>query len=436
MQAPRANTRASGISEDCLYANIWTPANQAGGKLPVIVWVYGGGMTGGSGPQTSFDGEAFAKKGMVLVTFNYRVGAFGFLAHPLLTNESPEKASGNYALMDQLAALRWVKTNIAALCGDPGRVTLAGESAGASCISAILTSPLAKGLFQRAILESPGAMRPLSSLAHAEKAGEIAGNDLAAMRGLSSKDVLALNERLTPAVRSLTKARALGPIVDGWVVKLGERKAYAEKRIETVPLLIGGNTDEGANFVRSWPIKTVEDFRGLARDNFGPEADKVVSVYGVRTDADVPYALKYLFADTQFNYGVRGVARAMSQLQPKTFRYHFSRRPNDRREDPVHASEIVYVFGNLSIDANIGAALAANRTDQAISSAMMAAWIQFAATGDPNGGRGDLPNWPRYSSSSESYMEFGDTIHVSSGVRNQFLDFVQDYLEQTNANWN
>jgi para-nitrobenzyl esterase len=210
MQKPGSSTRASSISEDCLTLNIWAPANSAQNKLPVMVFVYGGSFINGSGSRPLYDGEALARKDVVLVTFNYRTGVFGFLAHRLLTQESSHNSSGNYGLMDIVAALNWVKENIAGFGGDPGRVTIFGESSGASAISLLLTSPLTEGLFERAILESPGAMRPISNLEVAEKAGEVIGNDLERMRSLSASEVLAMNDRMVPAVRSLTTPRGTG----------------------------------------------------------------------------------------------------------------------------------------------------------------------------------------------------------------------------------
>jgi para-nitrobenzyl esterase len=261
MQRPGPPTRAPAFSDDCLTVNIWTKADSTQGKSPVMVFVYGGGFINGSGSHPLYDGEALARKGVVLVTFNYRTGVFGFLAHPLLTHESPHNSSGNYGLLDIIAALRWVKDNIANFGGDPGRITFFGESSGASAISLLLGSPLTEGLFEQVILESPGAMRPIASLDVGEKAGQVAGNDLAQMRRSSAADVLALTDRLVPVVRSLTAPRALGPVSDGWVLQGDERNAYASGRVHPVPLIIGGNSDEGRLFIGSWPIHSVSELR-------------------------------------------------------------------------------------------------------------------------------------------------------------------------------
>jgi para-nitrobenzyl esterase len=355
-----------------------------------------------------------------MVTFNYRVGVFGFLAHRLMTWESPRKASGNYGLLDQLAALRWVQTNIAAFGGDPGRVTAFGESAGGGSLSVLLVSPLAKGLFQRAILESPGAMRPLSSLTDAERAGEAVGSGLAAMRRMTAEELLTKNP--APRLRRLTAPRAIGPIIDGWIVTRSEKAAYESRQVHAVPLLIGSNTDEGALFVYEWgSIKTVAEFRKYAKDNFGESADEVLSLYGVSSDADVARALKDMFADTQFHYGVRGVASAMSRLQPRTFRYYFTRKRGGADADPTHADEIPYIFGNLEAPL-LGPKPAANETDRLLSETMMGAWVRFAISGDPNGR--SLPSWPAYDASTDPHMEFGDTIQAGKGLRTRYLDFI------------
>jgi para-nitrobenzyl esterase len=195
VQKPFRLARAPAISEDCLTLNVWTPAHSLQAKLPVLVFVYGGGFVRGSGSYALYNGEALARKDVIVVTFNYRAGVFGFLAHPLLTRESPHNSSGNYGLLDIIAALHWVKENIANFGGNPDRVTLFGESAGASAISLLLTSPLTDGLFEQAILESPGAMRPITSLEAAEKVGQIVGNSLEQMRSLPAEKLLAINDQ-------------------------------------------------------------------------------------------------------------------------------------------------------------------------------------------------------------------------------------------------
>jgi para-nitrobenzyl esterase len=390
-----------------------------------MVFVYGGGFIGGSASYPLYDGEALARKGVVLVTFNYRSGVFGFLAHPLLTRESPHKSSGNYGLLDIIAALRWVKDNIANFGGDPARITLFGESSGASAISLLLGSPLTNGLFEQAILESPGAMRPIASLDVGEKTGQVAGNDLDQMRGLSAADVLALTDRLVPVVRSLTAPRALGPVNDGWVLQGDERNAYAAGRAHPVPLIVGGNSDEGRIFIRSWPIHSVSEFRAFAAQNFAKAAPEALEVWSANTDQDVPDALSYMFADMQFNFGVRGMAREQSRIQPKTYRYLFTRSPSGEQSAPMHGEELAYVFGNLTAPGFVKRS-GFDATDKSLSEQIMDAWVRFATSGDPNGAR--LPAWPLYQAATDPYLEFGDSVAAKTGYRNRTLDFVQEFF--------
>jgi len=406
MQPPSVLTRMSkapGTSEDCLTLNIWAPLEPQNKRLPVMVWIYGGSFLGGS--ASAFDGSALARQGVIVVAANYRTGLFGFLAHPLLTQESKDRTSGDYGLLDQIAALQWVRQNIARIGGDPKSVTLFGESSGASSVSLLITSPLTKGLFSKAILESPGAMRPLPTLKDAEAAGSVIGSDLAAMRAIPAKDLLALTMRLLPAERSLTRPRVIGPIVDGRVVPTEERLAYGSDAVDHVPIIIGGNADEGRLFVAPWPIKTVAQFQTFVGDNFGANAAQILRLYPVSQDSDVPARLSELFADTQFNLGSEGVANAMASLGLPVYRYRFTHTV--RGLPPTHGAEVPFVFGFVSapeVSTHSGPSSSAS-SDQRISDAMMSAWVQFARSGDPSG-----PGlaWPRYSPTSNAYLEFGE----------------------------
>jgi carboxylesterase type B len=431
MQKPLADSRAPGVSEDCLTLNIWAPAQVAHELLPVMVWVYGGGFVNGSASKPLYDGEALARKGVVLVSLNYRTGVFGFLAHRALAAESPQHSAGNYGILDVIEALRWIKGNIAAFGGDPNRVTVFGESAGASMLDLVLISPLSKGLMQGAILESPGAMRPLSSLENAETIAEVAGPDLAALRAMPAAEVLALNDKIVPQVRRLTSPRALGPIRDGWVVPRTDTEAFASGQMQQVPLIVGGNSDEGRVFVKDWPIRTVADARSYAEQNFGASADTMMSLYRLDSDAEVKPGLAYAFGDTQFNYGVRGLARGMSAVQPKTWRYLFTRAPASETAPPTHSEEIDYVFGNLD-ESRFVPRGKMNAADRQLSNAMMEFWVRFAQTGDPNGG--SLPHWPAYDAARDPYIEFGDAITASHSYRTIYLDFVQSFLTGVAAN--
>ena len=423
MQKPLADSRAPGISEDCLTLNVWTPTSA--GRLPVMVWVYGGGFVEGSASLPLYDGARLAKQGVVVVSLNYRTGVFGFLAHRQLAAESPEHSAGNYGMLDVLEALRWVKANAAAFGGDPDRVTVFGESAGASMLDLLLVSPLSTGLLQQAILESPGAMRPLSTLAEAEAIADVVGPDLAALRAMPADAVLAFNGKIVPPVRRLTTPRALGPIQDGWVVPRTDTEAFASGNIPHIPLLIGGNSDEGRAFVKDWPIHTAAEARTYAEQNFGQSANAMLSLYGLDREGAVTPGLAYAFGDTQFNYGVRGLARGMAAVEPNVWRYVFTHAPGDEKTPPTHSEEIDYVFGNLGAARWVSRA-PMNEADRRLSDTMMGAWTRFAASGDPNGG--GLPTWPRYDATTDPFMAFGDNVSAGQGYRTRYLDFVQGFF--------
>ncbi|MFZ2104787.1 MAG: carboxylesterase family protein [Roseiarcus sp.] len=431
MQKPLTDSRAPGVSEDCLTLNIWATAQAPQGGLPVMVWVYGGGFVEGSASLPLYDGEALARKGVVLVSLNYRTGVFGFLAHRASAAESAQHSAGNYGILDVIEALRWIKRNIAAFGGDPGRVTVFGESAGASMLDMVLISPLSEGLLQGAILESPGAMRPLSSLENAEAIADVAGPDLAALRAMPAANVLALNGKIVPHVRRLTSPRALGPIRDGWVVPRTDTAAVASGQMQRVPLIVGGNSDEGRVFVQNWPIDTVAEARSYAEQNFGASADAMMALYHLDSDAAVKPGIAYAFGDTQFNYGVRGLARGMSAVQPKTWRYLFTHAPAGETTPPTHSEEIDYVFGNLGKSRFVPRGKM-NAADRQLSEAIMEYWVHFAQTGDPN--RAELPRWPAYDAATDPYLELGDAITVGHDYRTPYLDFVQRFLGGRAAN--
>ena len=423
MQKPLADSRAPGVSEDCLTLNVWAPTGAQ--RLPVMVWVYGGGFVEGSASLPLYDGAHLAKQGVVLVSLNYRTGVFGFLAHRGLALESPEHSAGNYGILDVLEALRWIKANAAAFGGDPDRVTVFGESAGASMLDLLLVSPMSKGLVQQAILESPGAMRPLSTLAEAEAIADVVGPDIAALRAMSAEQVLAMNGKIVPPVRRLTTPRALGPIRDGWVVPRTDTDAFATGQMLHVPLIVGGNSDEGRAFVKDWPINTVAEAKTYAAQNFGNSAEAMLSLYGLDRDGAIKPGLAYAFGDTQFNYGVRGLARGMAAVEPKVWRYVFTHAPGGETVPPTHSEEIDYVFGNLGASRWVPRA-PMNAADRNLSDAMVGAWVRFAQTGDPNGG--EMPTWPRFTATTDAYLEFGDEIVASKGYRTPYLDFVQGFF--------
>ena len=426
-QAANPRLRAPAESEDCLYANVWAPAGAAPGSLPVMVWVHGGGFAAGSGSDLRSDGALLAYRNVVVVSFNYRSGLFGFLAHPGLSRESEHGVSGNYGLLDQIAAFEWVKRNIAAFGGDPQRVTAFGVSAGSASISLLLASPMGKGLFQQAALHSPGAARPLSTLAEAEQAGLKLGDDIDALRQLTPQELFAKTPLLSPKVRGLTTPRVLRPIRDGWLLPQDERPVLKAGRQHAMPLLVGSNADEGTLLTKPCPIAGVADYREMVKANFGDAAATAERLYAATKDSEARPRVAEMFADTQFNYGTRLLAEAMSRVESKTWRYLFTRRRPHQQDGPHHGEEVASVFGTIA-DAPPGETADHDGTDREISTAMMQAWTAFAATGNPNAPT--LPRWAPYDPAADNYMEFGDTVAPGRAWRKPQLDFLDQYFDR------
>ncbi len=388
----------NGPSEDCLHLNIWMPEEHPG-KLPVMVWIHGGGFVAGSSSEPRQDGGNLAKQGVMVVSFNYRMGVFGFFAHPELTQESEHHASGNYGLLDQVAALQWVHDNIAAFGGDPDNVTIFGESAGSFSVSALMASPLARGLFQRAIGES-GAMfsrtRPTKTLAQAEEMGV---KFAAAAFGTNSLEAL----RALPATNLLVAALKLPrdnfpPDIDGYFLPADCRSIYAAGKQSHVPLLAGWNRDEG-NFAFYFGSNapTFQNYIILARARFGTNAETFVKVYSAATDAEAKRVAQDFAGDQFIAYSTwKWIELQLQTRESPVYRYRFDQtlplaadaKPGAEPTAP-HAGEIEYVFGMLS-----SKHLPWRSSDHAVSELMASYWSNFAKTGDPNGP--GLPHWPVY----------------------------------------
>ncbi len=409
------------VGEDCLYLNVWTAAKSAKERRPVMVWIHGGGYTRGSGSTATYDGENFAKKGVVLVTVNYRLGIFGFFAHPELTRESDVHSSGNYGLEDMVKALEWVQKNIAAFGGDPKRVTIFGESAGSSAVNFLMASPLAKGLFQRVIGESGANFGRHSTLAEAEKEGaavatRIGAPSIAAMRAKSADDL----QKVQGAFRAT---------VDGWFLPQDVATIFAQGKQSDVPVIAGYNHDESRT-LQPWPANAnLKTFLDQTHRRYGSFAGEFLKLYPAASDAEAADAHYTSTRDQGMGWEMRTWVREQTKSgKSPAYLYFFTRippGPNAERYRAYHAAEIQYVFGNLN------AKRPWEDADRKVSDAMSSYWVNFATTGNPNG-KG-LLKWPTYDAKSDPSMVFGDTIQVQHDVNKAGLDFFDRFFGSENA---
>jgi para-nitrobenzyl esterase len=453
------------MSEDCLFLNIWSGATSSVERRPVFVWIYGGGFSGGAGSSPQFDGEALARNGLVVVTFNYRLGALGFLATPELSKESGHNASGNYGVLDQIAALQWVHKNIAAFGGDPGRVTIAGQSAGAGSVGFLDASPLAKGLFQRAIAESHARyprdpeLRYLSISWRPLKGAESAGVAFSEAHGAHSvKDLRAMPwQQLivggnvydeSVETGSSAKPPLFRPVIDGWVIPLDYSHTYAKRAQTDVPFIAGNNLDESGAVPETafadlrnqattnrpgagspHPNVTLADFLSAAKRKFGPMVDEFLKLYPASTDQEAALANNAAVRDnsrvstflwaTEWSKGAKGPVYTY-------FWTHAPPGPDHDRRGAYHGSEVSYVFNNVHTTD-----LPWTDDDRKIADLMSSYWASFAASGNPNGeGR---PFWPPFDSKVANVMELGDhfgPMPVADAAR---LDFWKRFFATQDA---
>jgi len=418
-------------SEDCLYLNIWSPAKEPREGLPVMVWIHGGAFMTGAGSQPGYSGTRLARKGVLVVTLNYRLGPFGFLAHPALARESPRGASGNYGLYDQIEALRWVRKNIAAFGGDPSRVTIFGESAGAMSVGYLLLSPLAKGLFHRAILQSgaptgqrhimPGARGPLDQALETGKrlAANLGCTDekdvAAAMRAKTTDEIM---EAARQSVDFIFRSGGLtfAPVFDGRLLPAPPEELLAKGKYQRVPIIVGTNRDEASMFIRDLPVT---DYRKWIKAEFRDRSKEIFSSFPVSDEEEFAASSNRFLTALWFTEPARFLARSVAARGENIYLYYFTHVPRyglTTELGAFHGEEIEFVFGDLT-------SILATDEDKALSAAMMDYWTNFARTGDPS--RPDLIRWPAYEKKAERYMEFGDRTLVGSGLENKTCDFIE-----------
>jgi len=420
-----------GPSEDCLTLNVWAPAPPAkpahhpGPGLPVMVWIYGGGFSTGGTSEARQNGEAFARRGVIVVSMNYRVGIFGFFSLPELTEESPHHTSGNYGLLDQAAALAWVHRNIAAFGGDPTNVTLFGQSAGSESVSVQMASPIANNLFARAIGESgaefPAAGRAMPARQQAEQinagwANRAFGSDkLFYLRQLPADEIMqAANSRTAPR---------FGPVVDGYFLPDTIPHLYADGKQAHIPLLAGWNSDE-----QHLANPTGDSFFSQLRDDFGARVQDALAVYPITTDADLLRSANDYAGDRSIAYSTWAWLEQHSRTgNAPVYRYFFDlASPGDRNHSPslgaFHSDDIEYVFAAL--DSRPGMAI--RPEDRALSDLIQQYWVNFARTGDPNAP--GLPPWPSYNHAANSLQPATQPTGVNQPSSSQSQSTIANHL--------
>jgi para-nitrobenzyl esterase len=419
----------SGKSEDCLYLNVWSPAKSDNDKIPVLVWIYGGGFSFGSTAEPGYNGEKLAKKGVVLVSIAYRVGQLGFLAHPELSAENPNRVSGNYGLLDMIAGLQWIQKNIAAFGGDPDKVTIFGESAGAISVSMLCASPMAKGLFHGAISQSGGSFGPtrpttypgenMKTLTQAENDGKT----FVQKAGVSSiAELRKIDADKLPSGWGMVGG---WPIVDGYVIPDDQHRLYESGKYNDVPVLIGYNSDEGASFSRE---RTPEEYFAGVKSRYGKYAEDLIKAYpaGEKT---VPKTARDLARDAAFGWQTWSWAKLQAKTgKSKVFYYYFDQHPDYPEGSPrfgygsPHGQDVAYVFMNLDTSNP-----QTTKSDLEISDGMGIYWTNFAKYGNPNG-KG-VPMWPAFTNENQVVMYLGPTLHTGMVPSEESLKVLDGYFE-------
>ncbi len=418
-------------SEDCLTLNVWTAAKAADEKRPVMVWIHGGGFQFGSSADPAIDGSFLAAKGVVVVSFNYRLGLLGFLAHPELDAEAP---SGNYGLQDQLAALRWVQSNIAALGGDPDNVTLFGESAGAMAVGILMASPLARGLFHKAIGESGafwdgrhGSLQAFDEarargVAFARRQGDAS---IAALRAMPAEQ---LNAAAPWSFERDHVTQAFSASIDRYVVPDVPARRYPRGEQMHIPLLAGWNSAEGFPFMsQSLPHQSAQAFRAAAETMFGEERlAEFQKLYPAKTDAQARASAAALTGDMVVGEQCWQWLRLhQSSTRAPVYGYHFN-YTSPYTPIASHVTEIPFVFGTLTSQRVIGSTTPPAEADRALSETIMSYWVNFATSGDPNGP--GLPSWPAYDA-HDVVQILGNTVEARRNPHADRFAFLGSFRE-------
>jgi len=407
-------SRAPGMSEDCLYLNVWMPRQRQEGGWPVMVWSCGGAFTMGSGAFVEEDPAKLAARGAVIVTFNIRLNIFGFLAHPALSAESPHASSGNYGLLDQAEAFAWIRRNIASFGGDPDRVTFFGQSAGATVGMLLLSSPMITRLpYDRAIFQSPGSFSALLPLEEAEQHGAPLGDTTEEIRSVDADQLLGRARQLPAVQPSLWLARPLRPIADGWVIPSTEPMTSGHFR--PVPAIIGINEDEGAFFGPRMNVRTTDDYVRFVTGIFGDDSIEALERYPVASDEDVPAMFSAVYGDRGFTYPIDELARAFVGGGADVYRYVYAYRHGAIGRAPTHSEEIGVLLDNMPHT---------QPEDAAMAEQMANYWLAFAEAGDPN--HAGAVNWPRLDTATGQYLRLDCPLTQGAHWRSEFARFVAE----------
>jgi para-nitrobenzyl esterase len=423
---------AGATSEDCLYLNVWSPAASNRQQLPVMVWIHGGSFETGSGSMDVYNGRYLAAEGVVVVTINYRLGPLGFLSHPVLSAEAESGVSGNYGLLDQIAALQWVQRNIEGFGGNPGNVTVFGESAGGISILDLIVSPPAKGLFKRAIVESGVLMdqgfgvKMAATREQAEAAGEVfaerlgvdpTGDVAAQLRAEAVDDLMSVASGLKSDAAEVERILFWKPVVDGYLLPDMPTKLWASGQYQRVSLLIGSNADEADLFLPGL-IMTKARYDAVVQEIFGDRSSEVLALYPGTGVKGPTQAIGRMLTEVGFASTARFAARIMSADGEGVYLYQFTRAPLPSIMGAFHAVELPYVFGTTDLFSWLGVV---KQVDTDLSATIRGYWTRFAATGDPNGD--GAPVWPKYGEASDTHLRLGETIGTASGLYKDACDF-------------